>query len=86
MLLAIHKAGLPITISDPEGMRKRLLGQDNIGIVPHYDTLHRANQRFPKEQDVYNVMHYDDFGRYKRRISPFIRWEPLAILKPGELL
>jgi hypothetical protein len=32
--------------------------------------------------DVFDVMHYDDLGRYKRRISPFITWEPLPILKP----
>ncbi len=82
MVLGIHQAGLPITVSDPEGIRSRLLGLDNIGIVPAYETLHRAEQRFPKEQKVYDVMHFDDLGRYKRRISPFIRWEPLPILKP----
>lgn len=80
MLLAIHKASLPISIHDPEGVRNRLLGQDNIGIVPNY-SLHRANQHFSKEQEVYDVLHYDDLGRYKRRITPFIRWEPLPILK-----
>ena len=83
MLLGIHQAGLPITVSDPEGIRSRLLGLDNIGIVPAYETLHRAGQRFPKEQNVYDVMYFDDLGRYKRRISPFIRWEPLPILKPS---
>lgn len=81
MLLAIHKASLPISIYDPEGVRKRLLGQDNIGIVPHYSTLHRANQHFKKEEDVYDVLYYDDLGRFKRRVTPFIRWEPLPILK-----
>ncbi len=80
MLLAIHKASLPISIYDPEGVRKRLLGQDNIGIVPHYSTLHRANQHFKKEEDVYDVLYYDDLGRFKRRITTFIRWEPLPIL------
>lgn len=84
MLLGIHQAGLPITVSDPEGIRSRLLGLDNIGIVPAYETLHRAEQRFPKEQNVYDVMYFDDLGRYKRRISPFIRWEPLPILKPSD--
>ncbi len=84
MFLAIHKASLPISIYDPEGVRKRLLGQDNIGIIPNYSSLHRANQHFRKEQDVYDVLHYDDLGRYKRRITPFIRWEPLPILKPRD--
>jgi len=81
MFLAIQAAGRPIAIADPEGVRKRLLGQDNIGIVPAYDSLHRANQRFQSEQDVYDVMYYDDLGRYKRRITPFITWEPLPVLK-----
>lgn len=80
MFLAIQKAGLPITIDDPSGIRKRLLGQDNVGIVPCFDSLHRANQRF--KEDVYDVIHYDDLGKYKRKILPFITWEPLPILKP----
>ncbi len=82
MLLAIHATNLPITIANPEGVRKRLLAQDNIGIIPVYTSLHRANQHFGKEQDVFDVLHYDDLGRFKRRITPFITWEPLPILKP----
>jgi hypothetical protein len=81
MFLAIQKEGLPISITDPEGVRRRLLAQDNIGIVPGYESLHRANQRFCKEDGVYDVMHYDDFGRAKRRIAPFVTWEPLPILR-----
>lgn len=81
MFLAIHEAGLPITIDDPEGIRKRLLGQDNIGLVPCFHSLHRANQRFHEHESVYDVLHYDDLGRYKNRLTPFITWEPLPILK-----
>jgi hypothetical protein len=81
MFLAIHDASFPISIADPEGIRKRLLAQDTIGIIPSYDTLHRANQHFRQDQDVYDVLHYDDLGRFKRRITPFIIWEPLPILK-----
>ena len=84
MLLAIHEAGLPISIANPEGVRKRLLAQDNIGIVPCYCSLHRANQHFAREDDVFDVMYYDDLGRYKRRITPFITWEPLPVLKPRD--
>ena len=82
MLYAIHKAGLPITITNPESVRKRLLAQDNVGIIPSYDSYHRANQYFPAKQDVFEVLHYKDLGRYKRRITPFITWEPLPILRP----
>ena len=83
MFLAIHEAALPISIADPEGVRRRLLAQDNIGIVPSYASLHRANQHFGQDDDVFDVMHYDDLGRYKRRIAPCITWEPLPILKPS---
>ena len=83
MFLAIHEAKLPISIANPEGLRKRLLAQDHIGIVPCYASLHRANQHFGKEQDVFDVMHYDELGRFKRRITPFISWEPLPILTTG---
>ncbi len=82
MFLAIQETGRPISIADPEGIRRRLLGQDNIGIVPSYESLHRANQRFREDQHVYDVLHYDDLGRQKRRILPFIAWEHLPILKP----
>lgn len=85
MFLAIVDASLPVTIADPEGVRKRLLAQDNIGIVPCYASLHRANQHFREDQYVYDVMYYDELGRYKRRITPFITWEPLPMLKPKEI-
>jgi hypothetical protein len=83
MLLAIREAGLPISIADPEAVRKRLLAQDNIGIIPSYCLRHRANQHFPATGDVFDVVHYDDLGRFKRRITPFITWEPLVLLGKG---
>lgn len=82
MFLGIHAEGLPITIDDPEGIRKRLLRQDNIGIVPCFHSLHRANQSFHEHESVYDVMYYDNLGRYKNRVKPFITWEPLPLLKP----
>ena len=85
MLLAIHAAKLPISIANPESVRKRLLGQDNIGIIPSYVFSHRANQHFDRDQEVFDVMHYNDLGRYKRRITPFITWEPLTLLRPREI-
>jgi hypothetical protein len=82
MFLAIHEAGLPVSIAHPDAVRKRLLAQDNIGIVPSYASLHRANQHFRPTDDVFDVLHYDDLGRFKRRATPFITWEPLPILMP----
>lgn len=83
MFLGIYDAGLPISIDDPEGICKRLLAQDNIGIIPFFDSLHRANQRFHEHENVYDVLHYDDLGRNKQRVRPFVTWEPLPILKPS---
>ena len=85
MFLAIHEAGLPISIANPENVRKRLLAQDNIGIIPSYAPLHRGGQHFNRDDDVFDVMHYDDLGRFKRRITPFISWKPLPILKPRDV-
>lgn len=82
MFLALYDAGMPILISDPESIRRRLLAQDNIGIVAKYNSLHRANQSYYEHEDVYDVMHYDDLGRNKRRIKDFITWEPLPIMVP----
>lgn len=82
MFLGICDAGLPITIANPEGIRQRLLAQDNIGIIPCYQSLHRANQLFREDQNVFDVMHFDELGRYKTRIKPFITWEALPICKP----
>jgi hypothetical protein len=84
MFLAIHEDKLPISIANPEGARKRLMAQDNIGIIPSYASLHRANQHFGQYEDVFDVMYYDDLGRSKRRITPFVTWEPLPILKPRD--
>jgi hypothetical protein len=69
-------------MANAEGVRKRLLAEDNIGLVPQYETLHRANQHFRPEHDVWDVMHYDGLGRFKRRAAPFIVWEPLPVLRP----
>lgn len=85
MFLAVYEAGLPISIANPEGIRKRLLAHDNVGIIPCFHSLHRANQHFHERQDVFDVLYYDDLVRYKRRIKPFITWEPLPILKPTNI-
>ncbi len=68
-----------------DGVRLRLLGQDNVGIVPCYETLHRADQHFDRSQHVYDVLHYADMGRAKRRLEPLTAWEPLPLLKPREV-
>lgn len=85
MALAIHREGMPIGFDEAEGVRKRLLGQDNIGIIPEYESLHRANQLFDRKKDVYEVLFLSDLGRYKRRLIRFITWDPLPLLVPDGL-
>ena len=85
MFLALHNAGFPIAIADPDGIRKRLLGQDNFGIIPSHESLSRANQHFLPEEDVHDVMYFNDLGRYKKRLTPFIRWEALPLLRSSYL-
>ncbi len=41
-----------ITSSDPERLGKRLLAENNIGIIPCNDSLHRANQHFHEHEDI----------------------------------
>ncbi len=82
MFLAIYEASLPISIAYPIKIRKRLLGQDNIGIIPNYNSLHRANQHFLEEDDVFDVMYFEDIKVHEKKVVPFIRWEALPMLKP----
>ncbi len=80
MFLAIHNAGFPIYIVEPQNIRKRLLGQDKVGIVPNYETLTRAEQHFDSE-DVIEVMYYGDLRKHKKQLRSVIQWEVLPILK-----
>ncbi len=43
MFSAVHDAALPISIADLDGIRKRRLAKDNIGVVRCHNSLHRVN-------------------------------------------
>ena len=58
MFLAIHEADLPFTIAEPDIIRKRLLGQDKVGIIPIFDTPRMADEYFYPEEDVFEVLYY----------------------------
>jgi hypothetical protein len=79
--LALVKEGLPVEIHDAEELRSRLLGMDNIGIIPKYITNHRASQYFEKKDRVYDCAHLHEFNR-RNRILPFIRWKIIDPLRP----
>ena len=34
--------------------------QDNIRIIPSHASLRRVNRHFSQDEDVFDVMHYDD--------------------------
>jgi hypothetical protein len=79
--LALVKSRLPVEIRDADELLLRLLGMDNVGIVPEYVRNHRAAQYFNHADEVFECAHLDDLPRYNR-ILPFIAWKPLAPLRP----
>ena len=79
--LDLVKAGLPVEIHDAEELRSRLLGMDNLGIIPKYVLNHRASQNFEKEDRVFDCAHLHDFGRINR-LLPFISRKPIDPLRP----
>ena len=81
IVLALEKAGLPVEIHDAEELRSRLLGMDNMGIIPNFVDNHRASQNFEKGDRVYDCAHLRDFNR-KNRILPFISWKPIEPIRP----
>ena len=79
--LALEKAKLPVEIHDAEELRLRLLGMDNMGIIPKFIINHRASQNFEKGDRVYDCAHLQEFSR-KNRILPFISWKPIDPIRP----
>ena len=79
--LALVRAGLPVEIHDSEDLRSRLLGMDNLGIIPKFIMNHRASQNFEKEDRVFDCVHLHDFSR-TNRLLPFISWKPIDPLRP----
>jgi hypothetical protein len=79
--LALVKSRLPVEIRDADELMLRLLGMDNVGIIPEYVRSHRAAQYFNDADEVFDCAHLDDLPRYNR-ILPFCTWTPLAPLRP----
>ncbi len=79
--LALEKAGLPVEIHDAEKLTTRLLGMDNMGIIPEFVINHRASQNFEKGDRVYDCAHLHEFSR-KNRILPFINWKSIDPMRP----
>ncbi|WP_158728822.1 MULTISPECIES: hypothetical protein [unclassified Flavobacterium] len=82
MFLAIHKAGLSINIANADFAREQLLSLDNYAIIPEYESLHRANQQFAKDEKISDVLHLSTIKKHQSKILPFITWKPLTLLQP----
>lgn len=79
--LALVQAGLPVEIHDADELMLRLLGMDNVGIIPEYLINHRAAQNFNKEDKVFDCTHLYDLPR-NNRIRPYVTWNPMTPLRP----
>lgn len=79
--LGLMERQLTVSLDEPEKIRKRLLGQDSIGIVPEYLSLHRAQNLFDGE--VEDVMHLYDFGKVQGEVCRLAAWRELACLRVG---
>jgi len=72
---------LTVAIDEPEKIRKRLLGQDSIGIVPEYMSLHRAQNLFDGHVD--DVMHLYSFGDAQKKVCRLASWREVPCLRAG---
>jgi hypothetical protein len=82
--MALVQGGLPVEIHGAEELMLRLLGMDNVGIIPEYLINHRAAQNFEKEDNVFDCAHLYNLP-HNNRIRPFITWNPLTPLRPSTI-
>ena len=54
---------MPVEVHDAEELRSRILGMDNMGIIPEFMINHRASQNFEKEDGVHDCARFHDFRR-----------------------
>ena len=62
--LALHRAGLPVCMVHAEQLKKRLLGTEKIGIVPHGILPIDCQHLFPDE-DIIDFTHLPEEKRWK---------------------
>lgn len=82
--LAFIEEGMPFTFSNADEVRKKLLGLDNIGIVPEWYSTHRANQSFVTGLDVHDCLQLHDLTpQEKKLLKPYFSWLPLSVILPS---
>ncbi len=78
--LGLYKKECIVSINDAELIRNRLLGQDFIGIVPEYLSLHRVQQQF--ETKLEDILYWRDIKTRKPQLIERVRWEQLPFNFP----
>lgn len=81
MFLAIHEQNLPIHIVEPEKIRKQLLGQEKVGIVPDYELISFGDRHFEMEENVFERVYFGDLEGFEEVLLPFVKWENLPVLR-----
>jgi hypothetical protein len=78
--LSLVENNMSVAIDNPNKIRNRLLGQDSIGIVPEYESLHRSENLF--DEDISDTAHLTNFENAQKEIIKLASWEQLPCLKP----
>lgn len=82
MALALYTHKMPFRWLGFGDVQLKLLGCDNIGLIPEYHALHRAWQMFEQKDHVFDCLHLRDLGRARRSTEPLIAFFPLEPLYP----
>lgn len=83
MALAFHEKKMPFRWLRATDVQLKMEGRDNIGIIPEYHSLHRANQLFDDKDHVFDCIHWNDLGQHKKQAKDFVTWLPLEALYPN---
>jgi len=81
--LALHRAGLPVSIYQAEILKRRLMGEEKIGIVPDGVFPAYCDSYFPGEEviDFSNLPHETEDCE---KLLPHCIWQPLTIIELNE--
>ncbi|MFH0799245.1 MAG: hypothetical protein V2A66_03585 [Pseudomonadota bacterium] len=80
--LEFYRKKMPFRWYGFKDVRLKMEGRDNIGIIPEYHSLHRANQLFDTEDKVFDCFYYDDLGAARMQAKNFITFLPFEPLYP----
>jgi len=85
MAIAFYRKNMPFKWYGYKEALLKMEGRDNVGIIPEYHSLHRANQLFDSHEDVFDCLHLQDLGKNKKKIEKLITFRPLEPLCPRSI-